>query len=185
MLQWFVILFTGQRNEGLCGFQRAWIGCASPVYGYEYLLYDSWPAFGTDWGQRARRVRAQTVPGAGGPAWRPASLRIISVIPALIILMVLSIAIFCVMAVAWFAIVITGRLSRGVYDFILLAPAGCRSRALSAYTLLMTDDYPRYAGAEPTSTLPPGDLDRGGHGPAVDPGTPPTQLPPPSGPPAG
>ena len=180
VLQWFVILFTGQRNEGLWGFQRAWIGYASRVYGYEYLLYDSWPAFGTDWGQEpvafglTYEARADRLTNA---------LRIIWVIPALIILMVLSIAMFCVMVVAWFAIVITGRLSRGMYDFILRV---CRmSLALSAYTLLMTDDYPRYAGAEPTSTLPPGDLDRGGHRPAVDPGTPPTQLPPPSGPPAG
>ena len=52
---------------------------------------------------------------------------------------------------------------------------------LSAYSMLMTDDYPHYDGSAPTSTLPPGDR---GTGPQLGAYTG-APLPPPTGPPAG
>ena len=58
--------------------------------------------------------------------------------------------------------------------------------SLTAYLLLMTDNYPRYDSVTPTSALAPGDLDRQDGRRAV---MPPTgggnPLPPPTGPPAG
>ena len=110
VLQWFVILFTGERNEGLWRFQRGWMGYASRVYGYEYLLHDTWPAFGTAWGDE---------PVAFGLEYEPKAnrltnaLRLIWAIPAAIILMILAIGMGVILIIAWFAIVITGRLNRG------------------------------------------------------------------------
>ena len=69
--------------------------------------------------------------------------------------MFLGIAMVCVLLVSWFAIVITGRLPRGMFDFILRVNRFAFD--LTAYSLLMTDIYPRYDGSEPTGVLPPGD----------------------------
>jgi Domain of unknown function (DUF4389) len=180
LLQWFVILFTGERNEGLWHVQRSWIGYASRVYGYQYLLHDTWPTFGTMWGAEPvafglhYEAKADRLTNA---------LRVIWAIPAAIIVMVLSIAMGFVLIVAWLAILVTGRLPRGMSDFIVRVTR--MVLALAAYLLLMTDAYPRYDGAGPTSVLPPGDLDHGGTGPVI--GAPPDgdSLPPPSGPPTG
>ena len=48
VVQWFIVLFTGKRNQGLWDLQWAWLGYNSRVFGYVYLLYDPYPAFGTD-----------------------------------------------------------------------------------------------------------------------------------------
>ena len=64
VIQWFIILFTGKRNEGMWDLQWAWLGYAGRVYGYVDLLFDPYPAFGTDPGpvpvvDRARRTRSR------------------------------------------------------------------------------------------------------------------------------
>ena len=78
-------------------------------------------------------------------------LRLIWAIPAAIILMILAIGMGIILIIAWFAIVITGRLNRGFYDFMLRVSR--MSLSLTAYLLLMTDNYPRYDGVTPTSAL--------------------------------
>ena len=110
-------------------------------------------------------------------------LRLIWAIPAAIILMILAIGMGVILIIAWFAIVITGRLNRGFYDFMLRVSR--MSLSLTAYLLLMTDNYPRYDNATPTGALVPGDLDRNDARRAVMPPAGGNPLPPPSGPPAG
>ena len=178
LLQWFVILFTGRRNEGMWNFQRGYLAYYSRVNGYVGLLYDeSYPNFGSMWGGE---------PVAFGLDYRPEAnrltnaLRIIWIIPALFILLFLGIAAMFVLFASWIVIVITGKHPRGMWEFILRVNRF--SLNLSAYALLMTDEYPVYDGAAPTGVLPPGDR-RAPFGIAPPPtGSP---LPPPSGPPAG
>jgi hypothetical protein len=69
-------------------------------------------------------------------------LRIIWAIPAIIIAAVLAIASFFVGIVSWFAILFTGKHPRGMFDFILKAQRYLLQT--SAYTLLLTDTYPKY-----------------------------------------
>lgn len=176
-LQWFVILFTGRRNEGMWGFQRAYLGYNTRVSSYASLLYDEYPNFGSDWGNE---------PVAFGLDYRPEAdrltngLRLIWMIPAMFILFFLGIASSFVLLASWVVIIITGRHPRGMWDFMMRVYRF--SVNLSAYGLLMTDEYPRYDGSAPTSTLPPGD-----RGTRFGIAPPPTgaPLPPPSGPPAG
>ncbi len=88
-LQWFVILFTGRRNEGMWGFQRAYLGYNARVSSYASLLYDEYPNFGSEWGNE---------PLAFGLDYRPDAnrltngLRLIWMIPAMFILFFLGIA---------------------------------------------------------------------------------------------
>ena len=176
-LQWFVILFTGRRNEGMWGFQRAYLGYNVRVSSYASLLYDEYPNFGSTW---------KDEPVAFGLDYEPDAnrltnaLRLIWMIPALVISLFLGIAVFFVLLVSWVVIIITGRHPRGMWDFVLRVY--CFSFELSAYGMLMTDEYPRYEGSEPTSMLPPGD--RAAPYGIVQPGTG-APLPPPSSPPVG
>ncbi|MGH2904178.1 MAG: DUF4389 domain-containing protein [Solirubrobacteraceae bacterium] len=74
-----------------------------------------------------------------------ACFRLILAIPLFIWLYIYAIAAVIVLVVAWFAIVITGRYPRGLYDFI----AGYTrfiTRA-TAYAALLCDPYPPFGGS--------------------------------------
>lgn len=154
LLQWLVIVFTGKRNEGLHSFNNAYLEYSARVSGYTGLLHDTWPGFATerrgepvhyrmDYHQEANRLTTL--------------LRLLWIIPALLVAMVFSIAAAFVQLIAWFVIVITGRLPRGMFDFLLRFTR--LSVALSAYMLLLTDEYPLSAWSSTTTgTLPPGNF---------------------------
>jgi hypothetical protein len=180
-LQWFVIVFTGRRNEGMWSFQRSYLGYNTRVTSYVSLAFDEpYPNFGSLWRGEpvafdlAYRSEANRLTNA---------LRLIWMIPALFIAIFLGIAQGVVLFVSWLVIIFTGKQPRGMFDFI--ARVNRFSFDLSAYGLLMTDVYPWYEGSAPTGVLTPGDGgDRLSFGPSgtVVHGAP---LPPPSGPPAG
>jgi Domain of unknown function (DUF4389) len=153
VIQWFIVLFTGRRNDGLWNLQNAWLGYYSRVYGYVYLLYDPYPAFGTDPGP----VPVTTELPYEEPANRLTNgLRFIWAIPAVVIATVLGIAMFFVLIVSWFAILFTGRHPRGMFEFILRVFHYVLQTY--SYVLLMTDAYPSWSATElpaGTPTVPP------------------------------
>ena len=89
VIQWFIVLFTGTRNEGIWKLQNDWLGYYGRTWGYLDLLYDDpYPAFGTD--ASSSPVRQELV--YEGPANRLTNaLRLIWAIPALVISWVLSV----------------------------------------------------------------------------------------------
>lgn len=139
LVQWFIIVFTGRRNQGIFTLQDQWLGYSARAYTYASNMVDPYPPFGTSPGdtgisyahgytESADRLRT--------------GLRLIWAIPALFVTMALSIAGFVVVAVSWFAILFTGRQPRGMFDFLVKAHRyGVR---FNSYVLLMTDTYPRY-----------------------------------------
>ena len=48
VIQWFIVVFTGKRNEGIWNMQQSWFGYYGRVLGYINLLFDQYPPFGTD-----------------------------------------------------------------------------------------------------------------------------------------
>jgi hypothetical protein len=70
-------------------------------------------------------------------------LRFLWIIPAAIIAALIGIAIQVLTLICWFAIVITGKMPQGMFDFLM---KGHRySLQVNAYGLLLTDTYPKYA----------------------------------------
>jgi hypothetical protein len=68
-------------------------------------------------------------------------------IPHLLVLWVLGIAFSIVTLIAWFAILLTGRYPRGMWDFAISV---MRWQAnVGAYLLLQRDEYPPFSGSEP------------------------------------
>ncbi|MEP7047211.1 MAG: DUF4389 domain-containing protein [Ilumatobacteraceae bacterium] len=158
VIQWFVIVFTGKRNEGMWNLQQGWLGYYARVNGYTGLLYDQYPAFGTDPGSVPVRSAITFEPSGNRLT---TGLRFIWIIPALVIGFFVGIASAVLLLISWIAIVITGKQPRGMWDFILKSTRF--TLQIQAYALLMTDVYPKfgegampaYAGSPPPPP-PPG-----------------------------
>jgi hypothetical protein len=76
--------------------------------------------------------------------------RVILVIPHAILLYLWSIAAAVAVVIAWFALVLTARYPRGLFDFV--ASFLRYSTAVYGYLFLLTDDYPPFGGE--TSAYP-------------------------------
>ncbi len=137
LVQWFIILFTGQRNEGIWGMQNQYLGYATRVNTYAGILHDVFPPFGTD---------AGTVPvtyefSYSAEANRLSNFfRMFWIIPALIMAMIFGIGAAVLGLIAWFAIIFTGKMPRGMFDFMVKAQR--INTRVQSYGNLMTDGYP-------------------------------------------
>jgi hypothetical protein len=69
-------------------------------------------------------------------------------IPHFIVLWLWSIATYVAVVVAWFALVITGRWPRGLYDFV--AAYLRYGTFVNGYAYLLTDRYPPFGGDDPS-----------------------------------
>jgi hypothetical protein len=78
-----------------------------------------------------------------------AFFRLLLVIPVAIWLYILAIVGYVAIVIAWFAIVITGRYPRGLYDFV--AGVTRMLARVTAYAALLTDPYPPFGlGDDPS-----------------------------------
>lgn len=174
-VQWFIILFTGRRNQALWDLQWAWLGYAGRVNGYANLMFDPYPVFGTAPGPVPVTVELRYEE----PADRLTNgLRFIWAIPALLFSFVIGIGLSVVVFIAWFVIVISGKHPRGFFDFSLRVLR--YTLRVNSYVLLMTDTYPKWEPSDPAQT---GRAEYWTPSPGGDPGA--SSLPPPPGPPPG
>jgi hypothetical protein len=153
VIQWFIILFTGKRNEAMWSLQRSWLAYYCRVIGYVDLLFDPYPAFASEAGPAPVRSAITFEESANRLT---CALRLIWLIPAAIIGFFVGIAAVVLLLISWFAILFTGKQPRNMWDFILKAAR--YTFQLQSYGLLMTDVYPKFGeGAMPVgaSTSPP------------------------------
>lgn len=154
VIQWFIIVFTGKRNQGLWNLQQSWLGYHSRVLGYMSLLYDPYPAFGTDPGNAPVRTEITYEESANRLT---SGLRFLWIIPAVIVAIFVGIASAVVTLISWFAILFTGKQPRGMWDFVLKSVR--YTLQLESYALLMTDDYPKFGegalAASTSTSMPP------------------------------
>ena len=138
-IQWWVILFTGKRNEGMWKLQNAWLGYAARVNAYWSLMYDKWPNIGAE----ANGEPTSYSFTYEADARRLSNFfRLIWAIPALIIGTFILIGALVVTIICWFAIIITGAQPQGMFNFLLRVHQFMTQ--LNAYLMLMTDTYPKY-----------------------------------------
>ena len=139
VVQCFIVLFTGKRNDGIWKLQAAYWQYYGRVVGYSSLLHDVFPPFGTEVGA----VPVQTTITNDEPVNRLTNaLRAIWVLPAAIIGAALMILALVLQIISWFVIIITGNQSPGMWGFIEKAVRYLMQ--VLAYSLLMTDSYPKY-----------------------------------------
>ena len=141
LLQWFVVLFTGKRNQGMWNMQQQFLLYYGRVLGYIDLLYDEpYPPFGTDAGAVPVRQSLEFEQQANRLT---CALRFLWIIPAAIISIFVGIWSGVLMIVSWFSIVLTGKQSPTMYDFIKRAARF--HLQVQAYGFLMTDTYPKFS----------------------------------------
>lgn len=141
-VQWIIILVTGKRNEGIWNFSNRWLAYASRTYNYLGLMFDEYPGFIDDQG-KTPVVYASAYTEEASRLTN--GLRFIWAIPAIFITFLVTIAGYVVTIICWFAIVITGSMPRGMFDFLLKAHR--YAIQTNAYVTLMTDTYPAYGDA--------------------------------------
>lgn len=139
IVQWVICVFTGKRNKGIWDFTVSAEAYGSRAGSYAFLLHDVFPPFLTEQGNVPTRYSIDYDESVNRLT---VALRIIWAIPAIIIAALIGIAAFVVAVVSWFAILFTGNHPRGMFDFMRKAERYFLQT--SAYTLLLTDTYPRY-----------------------------------------
>lgn len=139
IVHWFAQVITGKRIPGIFNFANNVNGYTTRMMSYAGLMFDEYPGWLQDDGKTPTTYSLAYVE----PVNRlTVLLRIFWMIPALVIGYVLILAAYVVLIIAWFAIVITGKFPRGMFDFSLKVHRYMSQ--YSAYGSLLTDVYPKF-----------------------------------------
>jgi hypothetical protein len=158
VIAWFAIVITGSYPRGLYDFVAGFTRFLARTTAYAALVCDPYPAFGGS-DDPAYPVRMQF----DGPLAHYSRLktlfRIVLAIPIFILRYVMQLMLEVGGVGAWFVILFTGRLPRGLFDVMILANSYIARS--DAYLGLLTETYPpfqdeqtRAAGAPPQPAPP-------------------------------
>jgi hypothetical protein len=151
-IAWFAVLFTGRYPQALYEFHASFARYLTKVYGYYSLATDTWPGFsGTE--DDGYPVRLLVGPPLTEYSRLKVALRIFLMIPVLLIAYAMQIVAGIASLIAWFAIVITGKLPEGIHQMIRLG-VSYQQRALPYY-MLMTEDWPTFTVDDERPALEP------------------------------
>jgi hypothetical protein len=148
VISWFAIVITGRYPDGLYSFVADFNRFVTRVTAYGVLLTDAYPPFsGGD--DPAYPVRMQFA----GPLEHYSRLktlfRIILAIPIVVLRYVINLLLEIGAFAAWFVIVITGKMPRGLFDLMVLANS--YTARSDAYLYLLTETYPPFQDDETRS----------------------------------
>jgi len=137
VIAWFAIVITARYPGGVYGAVSRYVLYATQVVAYLTFLTDAYPAFG---GSSEYPVRMTFA----GPLERYSRLktafRFILAIPLVILRYVAGILIEVAAVFAWFVVVITAKMPRGLQDLMVLGESF--TARTDAYLLLLTETYP-------------------------------------------
>ena len=141
VVAWFALLFTGRWPAGMYDFVASFMRYSTRVNGYLYLLVDPYPPFaGGD--EPGYPVRLHIAPPAPEYDRLKVLLRIFYVIPAAVLVYLLSLVLRVIGLVAWLVIVVMGKQPKGIHDVIEFCTS-YTARA-GALFLLITETYPPF-----------------------------------------
>lgn len=144
---WIVGVITGSVPEGIQSVIVLTLRYQTRVGLYALFLKEEYPPFAfstefTDPGDDPR-VRVDFSPRIENRSRLTIFFRGLLAIPHFFVLFFLSIALYFVMIIAWFAVLITGKWPTGLRDFTVGVQRW--SLRLSAYAFLLNDDYPPFS----------------------------------------
>lgn len=136
----WAVLFTGRYPRGFFDFGVSLLRWQTNVAIYSGLMRDEYPPFTGTEGQYAPARLTIAYPERSSRLLL--LVRMFTVIPALVFLVFVAFAGMFVRLVAWFAILFTGRIPKGQFDFLV----GFQrlSARVFAYYYFMTDRYPPF-----------------------------------------
>jgi hypothetical protein len=137
-IAWFVILVTRRYPEGLHKLVLTYLRWTANVNAYVMLQRDEYPPFG----EGPYPVRLELPYPAELSRWL-IFIKWFLVIPAVIVYALVGLALLVGVFIAWWCILFTARMPRGLFDFITgVNRWGYR---INAYLWLMTDKYPPFS----------------------------------------
>ncbi len=153
VVAWFAIVITGRYPQGLYDFVAGFTRFLARTTAYAALVCDPYPSFGGS-DNPAYPVRMEFDGPLEHYSRLKTLLRIILAIPILILRYVMNLMLEVGAVGAWFVILVTGKLPRGLFDLMVLANS--YTARSDAYLALLTETYPpfqdeqtRAAGAPP------------------------------------
>ncbi len=143
IVSWFAVLFTGRYPEGLFNFMVGVMRWGVRVIAYQFLLTDRYPPFSLE-DDPGYPVRLEVDYPASISRWRPL-VNWLLVIPASIAGALILLVGYLAVIVAWFAILITGRIPQGLFNTVAVALRwGLR---VNVFSYWMTEAYPPFVWA--------------------------------------
>jgi hypothetical protein len=141
VIAWFAIVITGRYPQGLYDFVADFNRFLARVTAYAVLLSDPYPPFsGAEDPSYPVRMRFS------GPLARYSRLktlfRIVLAIPIMVLRYVLNLLLEVGAFAAWFVILFTGKMPRGLFDLMVLANS--YTARSDAYVFLLTETYPPF-----------------------------------------
>ena len=147
IVAWFAGVFAGKVPEGLQGLIIASLRYSARTQTYLLFMREEYPpfSFDTEFADPGsdNRTRFDVVPAIENRSRVTIFFRGLLIIPHMIVLFFLAIAFYVVYFIAWFAVIILGRWPTGLESF---AVGFIRwTSRVSAYYMLLTDDYPPFS----------------------------------------
>lgn len=139
LIAWLALILLGRFPNGMYSFLGGILRFSMRVNGFMYLQTDAWPSFGIS-DDPSYPIRVGFAPPAARQSRLKALFRIILVIPLLILSYLMSFVLLAVAAVSWITILFRGYQPAGIHN-ALAYTLSWTTRA-SAYCLLMRDEYP-------------------------------------------
>jgi len=153
VVAWFAIVITGRYPRGLFEFVAGYNRSLARVTAYAALLCDTYPPFGGG-DDPAYPVRMHFAAPPARYSRAKTLLRIILAIPIVILRYALHLLLEIGAVGAWFAILVTGMLPRGLFDVMVLANS--YTARSDAYLFLLTETYPPFQDEQTRSAGMPG-----------------------------
>ena len=145
VIAWFAIVITDAYPRGLYNFVAGFTRFLARATAYTSLLCDSYPSFGGS-DDPSYPVRMQFEGPLQGYSRLKTLFRIIIAIPIMILRYVMNLMLEIAAIAAWFVIVITGKMPRGLFDLMVLANS--YTARSDAYLALLTETYPPFQDAQ-------------------------------------
>jgi Domain of unknown function (DUF4389) len=141
LFAWFAIVIAGNYPRSLYDFVAGYTRFATRALAYTYLLCDSYPSFDGNRLDPNYPVRMEFEPLAHYSRLKTL-FRVVLAIPIAILRYVINILLEIGAVAAWFVILFTGKMPRGLYDLMVFANS--YTARSDAYLYLLTETYPPF-----------------------------------------
>jgi hypothetical protein len=141
LIAWFAIVITGRYPKGLYTFVADFNRFLARVTAYGVLLTDAYPPFsGAE--DPAYPVRMQFTGPLESYSRLKTFFRLLLAIPIMVMRYVMGLLLEIGAFAAWFVILVTGKMPRGLFDLMVLANS--YTARSDAYVYLLTETYPPF-----------------------------------------
>jgi Domain of unknown function (DUF4389) len=153
VIAWFAIVITGRYPQGLYGFVADFNRFLARGTAYAVLLTDAYPPFsGAD--DPAYPVRMHFAGPLDSYSRLKTFFRLILAIPIVVLRYVMTLLLEVGAIAAWFVILVTGKMPRGLFDLMVLANS--YTARSDAYLYLLTETYPPFQDTQTRTAGTPG-----------------------------